>query len=230
MRTLLLVATLFASAAPSVWGQSWDTRMKSIEEYLYDEAYEVALARSAAPQHIAAESTVLVLGHDGHRQVHQGSNGFTCLVERSWSSPIGPHNDFFNPKMRAPICYNAEASRTVLLEYMLRTELALAGKSIGEIEEAVERAIGTGELPAPRELAMSYMLSGGQLLGSAVGRYKPHVMFYVPYTTQDHLGAHRAGSDDPVAFEHEGGPLAAFIVPVAEFNEAPPLPSGTEKK
>jgi hypothetical protein len=180
MLTPLARGTLFALAATPAQAQGWDTRMMSIDEYLYDESYEIALARSAAPEHIAAEAAVFVLEPDGYVERSAGSNGFTCLVERSWSSPIGPHTDFFNPKLRAPICYNAEATRTVLTEYLRRTELALAGKSIGEIRETIAQDIGTGRIPAPRELAMSYMLSGAQVLGTETGRYKPHVMFYVP--------------------------------------------------
>jgi hypothetical protein len=163
MRITVMTGVLLALVAGPAQAQGWDTRMKTIEGYLYDAAYEIALAESAAPEHIAAEATVLVLGRDGYRPARDGANGFTCLVERSWSSPIGPHGDFFNVELRAPICYNAEAARTVLGEYLRRTELALGGSSIGDIKRAIERAIGTGELCAPRELAMSYMLSGGQL-------------------------------------------------------------------
>jgi hypothetical protein len=221
MRTPMTVGALLALGAASTRAQGWDTRLTSVDEYLYEESYEIVLARNAAPDHIAAEATVLVLERDGYSERSAGSNGFTCLVERSWSSPIGPHIDFFNPKLRAPICYNAEAARTVLIEYLRRTELALAGQSIGRIRDSIAHDLGTGKIPAPRELAMSYMLSGAQLLGTETGRYKPHVMFHVPYATQAHLGPHRPGRDDPVMFEHAGGPLAAFIVPVARFNEVP---------
>ena len=48
----------------------------------------------------------------------KGTNGFTCLVERSWMSPFDSP-EFWNWKMRGPICYNPAASRTVLL-YTLR--------------------------------------------------------------------------------------------------------------
>lgn len=219
MRTTILLACLTALLPAPAIGQAWDTRMESLDPYLMDEAYEAALARSAGPAHVASDARVLVLRRDGYHEVVPGGNGFTCLVERSWSSPIGPHIDFFNPKLRAPICYNAEAARTILGDYLRRTELALGGKSIGEIQAAIERDIGTGKLAAPRGLAMSYMLSGGQLLGTNTGRFMPHLMLYVPYATREQMGSPPPGCEHICVFEHEGGPLAALVVPMKEFNE-----------
>jgi hypothetical protein len=219
MRTALRFALLFALSPAAAVGQGWDTRMESLDAYLMDEAYEVTLARSAAPEHVAAGARVLVLRSGGYHEIASGSNGFTCLVERSWSSPIGPHIDFYNPKLRAPICYNAEATRTILGDYMRRTELALGGASIGEIQVAIERDVGTGKLRAPQGLAMSYMLSGEQLLGTNTGRFVPHLMFYVAYATADEIGSPPPGCEHICMFEHVGGPLSALIVPMKEFNE-----------
>lgn len=209
---------LLALSQGVAYGQGWDVRMASLDAYLMNEAEEAGLARSAAPEHVARDARVLVLQSDGYHEVTAGSNGFTCLVERSWSSPIGPHLDFFNPKLRAPICYNAEASGTVMSDYMRRTELVLDGASISEIQAAIERDIGTGRLRPPRGLAMSYMLSGGQLLGTSTGRFVPHLMFYVPYATSKQIGSPPPGCEHVCMFEHVGGPLAALIVPMREFN------------
>lgn len=219
MTAAIIPALLTGLIPATVAGQGWDARMESLDAYLLDEAYEVLLARSAAPEHIASDARVLVLRRDGYHEAVAGGNGFTCLVERSWSSPIGPHTDFFNPKLRAPICYNQEAALAIMRDYMRRTELALGGASIGEIREAVERDIGTGKLRAPRGLAMSYMLSNGQLLGTNTGRFKPHIMIYVPYTTEEQIGSPPPGCEHICMFEHVGGPLSAVIVPMKEFNE-----------
>lgn len=113
MKVTITTLPLLALLSSSALGQGWDTRIESVDAYLMDPAYEVALARSAAPPYVAKEARVLVLRRGGYHEVEPGSNGFTCLVERSWSSPIGPHIDMFNPKLRAPICYNAEGSRTI---------------------------------------------------------------------------------------------------------------------
>jgi len=219
MKTASVLIVLHGLVTATAFGQGWDTQIESVDAYLLDETYETALARSAAPAHVSDDARVLVFRSDGYHEAAPGSNGFTCLVERSWSSPIGPHGDFFNPKLRAPICYNAEGARTIMGDYMRRTELALDGRSIGEIEAAIERDIGTGKLEAPRGLAMSYMLSGEQLLGTNTGRFVPHVMFYIPYATADEIGSPPPGCENICMFEHVGGPLAALIVPMKEFNE-----------
>ena len=225
-RTPAFLLILLLSAGASA--QNWDATLDSIDPYLMDEAYEAALARSAAPEHVSKAARVLVLRKDGYHEVAAGTNGFTCLVERSWSSPIGPHRDYFNRELRAPICYNDEASQTILGDYLRRTELVLGGASIGGVRDAIERDIGTGKLRAPRGLAMSYMLSGEQKLGTEVGRFVPHLMVYVPYATAEQLGSPPPGCEHVCLFEHAGGPLAALILPAKEFNDVPMANPGRE--
>jgi len=80
--------------------------MAPLETYLIaDRDAEIALARSAAPPALSADATVLVLEKDGYHSVIAGKNGFTCVVERGWMSPLDSA-DFWNPKLRGPICYN----------------------------------------------------------------------------------------------------------------------------
>ena len=63
--------------------------MAAVEQYLMaDSGAEIAMARSAAPEAIARDATVLILGKGGYRTAVKGKNGFTCLVERSWMSPF----------------------------------------------------------------------------------------------------------------------------------------------
>src|SRR6516225_9803887 len=85
--------------------------MAPIEQYLMDRTAEIALARSAAPESISRDADVLVLGRHGYESAIKGKNGFVCIVERSWTSPIDDPG-FWNPKGRAPICLNAAAART----------------------------------------------------------------------------------------------------------------------
>jgi hypothetical protein len=58
----------------------------------------------------------------------KGTNGFTCMVERSWTAGADAP-DFWNPKVRSPFCLNAEAVETYLPLTIMKTNLALAGKS-----------------------------------------------------------------------------------------------------
>ena len=121
--------------------------MAPVDEYLMtDRNAEIALARSAAPESISQGATVLVLGKRGYETAVQGKNGFACVVERGWMSPSNSP-EFWNPKLRGPICFNPPAVRSILPVTYKRTELALAGRTITEIFEATKAAFGKGELP-----------------------------------------------------------------------------------
>src|ERR1700759_3327388 len=59
--------------------------MAPLDQYLSaDEQTEIALARSAAPPSISNAAEVMVLRRDGYQSAVKGTNGFVCLVERSW--------------------------------------------------------------------------------------------------------------------------------------------------
>ena len=63
-------------------------RMAPLGQYLMPPGSEIALARSAAPAAISDKATVLTLDSQGYQTAVRGTNGFTCLVERSWMSPF----------------------------------------------------------------------------------------------------------------------------------------------
>src|SRR5271166_3943635 len=87
--------------------------MAPLEQYLMeDRSSEIALARSAAPEAVGREAEVMVLGSHGYDTAAKGTNGF--------DDP-----EFWNPKVRAPHCFNAAAARSVLPAYLERTELVL---------------------------------------------------------------------------------------------------------
>src|SRR5690242_80352 len=56
--------------------------MASLEQYLTPRDAEIALARSAAPESISRDATVLFLGRHGYETAVEGKNGFVCVVER----------------------------------------------------------------------------------------------------------------------------------------------------
>ena len=47
----------------------------------------------------------------GYETAVKGKNGFVCMVERSWAAGIDDP-DFWNPKLRSPVCLNAPAARS----------------------------------------------------------------------------------------------------------------------
>jgi hypothetical protein len=87
--------------------------MAPLEQYLMERDAEIALARSAAPDSISLDAEVMVLGQHGYETAVKGKNGFVCMVERSWASPLD-HPDFWNPRLLGPNCFNAVAARSYL--------------------------------------------------------------------------------------------------------------------
>src|SRR6516164_9348203 len=124
----------------------YPTSMAPLDQYLMDRNDEIALARSAAPPSIAKDATVLVFGKDGYETAVKGTNGFVCNVDRSWMDRFENSPEFWNSKRRGPVCYNPQAAKTVVPLIMIRTRLALAGKSKAEIKEGLKTAIEKGEL------------------------------------------------------------------------------------
>ena len=88
--------------------------MAPIEQYrIAIRETEITLARTAAPPSISGAAEVLVLGSRGYETAVKGTNGFVCFIERSWSAGFDDP-EFWNPKLRAPNCFNPPAVRNVL--------------------------------------------------------------------------------------------------------------------
>jgi hypothetical protein len=85
---------------------------------------EIALARSAAPDAISHDASVMVLTPHGYESAVQGKNGWVCIVERGWGAMFD-HPEFWNPKVRAAACLNPPAARSVLPYSYKRTALVL---------------------------------------------------------------------------------------------------------
>jgi hypothetical protein len=222
-----LVLAIIVIAALRVEAQAPPyAKMASIDAYLSkNPGAEAILARSAAPESISRDATVLILEKNGYQTAVKGTNGFTCLVERAWMSPFDSP-EFWNPKMRGPICYNPAAVRTILPYTLNRTKLALSGLSKTQMHESIMAAVAKKELPTPEAGAMSYMLSKDGNLGDAVGHWCPHLMFSVPKTDQASWGADLAGSPVLLDSQHLDipEPETIFMIPVFKWSDGTPAP------
>ncbi len=199
--------------------------MAPFEEYLIaDRNAEIALARSAAPESISKDATVLVLGRRGYETAVEGKNGFVCAVERGWMSPAGAP-EFWNPKLRGPICFNPQAARSVLPTTYKRTEMVLAGKTAAEIIEGNKALFDRGELPGLEPGAMSYMLSKEAYLTDDGGHNLAHLMFYAPPLDGRAWGADLPKSPVMLIPQFKGvQPIDVFIVPVGKWSDGSPAP------
>ncbi len=191
--------------------------MAPVAQYLMPRDSEIALARSAATNAIAKDAEILVFTTTGFQSAVKGTNGFVCLVARPWSAGFGDPN-FWNPKVRAPICYNAVAAQSQVPETIKRTQVALAGGSESKIHEALKAAIKSGELPVAKAGSLSYMLSKGTYFNRSEGHWVPHLMFYMPETDLKSWGVGLPKSP-VIGFNFPDEHLTIFLIPVGRWSD-----------
>lgn len=211
-----LVLLFVGMQAAPVRGQS--AKYPPLSEYMMTPEAEVALARSAAPENVSAHATVKILTASGYKVAAQGDNGFVCIVMRGWGAPTFTPAQLrdlvYYARLRAPICFNPVASRTVLPLQELRAKLGMEGKAPDQIAEGVQAAYARGELPRMEAVAFAYMFSADQDLGPGVGAWHPHVMVYTPYYENSMLGGNPFAGALPVVTDDAGTPFAVTVIPV----------------
>jgi len=204
--------------------------MAPVEQYLMtDRNAEIALARSAAPEAISRDATILVLGRHGYETAVEGTNGFVCAVERGWMGPFTGEDaaNFWNPKLRGPLCFNPPGARSVLPLTYKRTEMILAGKSKAQVIDALRAAYEKKELPPLEPGAMSYMMSKDQYLTDGGDhRWMAHLMFYTPLMDGAAWGADLAKSPVMLNPQFRGAPepIDVFMVPVGRWSDGSAAP------
>ena len=222
MKNVVAPLLLLIASWQAPWASAQDAKnpypsMAPLEQYLMEPGAEIALARTAAPESISADAEVMVLGRHGYETAVKGKNGFVCWVERSWFK--GPDEaEFWNPKMRAPICFNPAGARFNVPLGIKRTELILAGRSPAQMSEAIEAAFNKKEWPTLEPGAMSYMMSKEQYLGDEGVHWHPHLMFFAPLTDPGVWGADLQGS--PVLSAKDTlDRVTVFMIPVRKWSD-----------
>ena len=223
---------LVLGTAYKVMAQDAETpypKMVPVEQYLMDRTEEITLARSAAPESISRDATTLILGRQGYEAVVLGKNGFVCMVGRAWGAAFD-WDEFWNPKVRAPDCMNAQAARSILPITYLRAKMVMAGRSKAEIVSALKTAYDQKQLPRLESGAMDYMMSKSAYLTDEGEHNGPHLMFYTPLKDDKDWGSGAAGSPvmstaywffSPQEQSQARGlpPILVFLVPVAMWSD-----------
>ena len=222
--SLIILGVMAMAAAWLAQAQDAKTpypAMAPLNQYLIaDRDAEIALARSAAPKSISDQAEIQVLTQHGYETAVKGTNGFVCIVERSWTAGADAP-DFWNPKVRSPFCLNAEAVETYLPLTIMKTNLALAGKSKPEIVAAIQAALDEKKIPPISRGAMCYMMSKQGYLNDAGGHWHPHLMFFSPPTKPQAWGANL--DDSPIiAVEDSEDRITIFMVPLSRWSDSTP--------
>ena len=197
--------------------------MAALDEYLMPRDAEIAMARSAAPASVADKATVMVLGRDGYSIAATGTNGFLCYVERSWAKTTDSP-EFWNPKMRAPNCFNDAAARSIAQIYLMKTRLVVEGQSKTQIAHAIAAALDEKKLPALVPGAMCYMMSKQQYLQDKGKNWRPHLMFYVDGDAAQSWGANLPDSPVIAASDAEAR-VTIMMVVVHDWSDGTPGPN-----
>lgn len=206
-------------------------KSRDLAAYLLpDRAAGIALARSAAPAAVSDSAMVLVLTRTGFVEAARGTNGFTCAVMRSFATASTDPN-FWNPKVRAPHCFSAPASQSILVEMRQRSAWIMAGVSPAEIDARTTQAYTSRQIPMPSPGAMANMISPQQYLqDDAPHRWKPHLMFY--YDRALPAATWGAGGFSATVIDATAGDQAAsvqtLLIPVQHWSDGSPALQGAE--
>lgn len=209
MRETLTVLILVLAAGSEVASAQGAGAGRAGPRPLLPREREVALARSAAPPAVSRDATVMVLTERGFEVAHRGTNGVTCVVNRSHPQSLEPH------------CFDAEGSATILPMELRRTELLREGRSTEEIDREIAAGLLKGTYRLPRRPAMSYMMSPDQVLysdeGRNVGRWQPHLMIYYPHLSAADLGLAGEPSTAAATVVDEGRAVSNIMIVVKDF-------------
>jgi len=196
-----ILATLLLGASSSAFAQA--ELPKPAYDFSLPREERIKLAESAAPPEISGKATVYVLERTGYVKVRDGSNGFSCFVDRQ------------TPLNQEPTCFDAEGSQTTLPTRIFAEEMRAKGKSEDEINAAIGEGYRTGRFRAPQKPGIVYMMSDAGYLYIAeqnkVVRIPGHLMFYAPYATDKDLGSPPPAANMPHLIR-AGQPDAYIIV------------------
>ena len=226
---LVLAVGIWFSAPKAAAQTDKYPKMASVGGYLMDKNAEIQLARSAAPDSISRDATIVVLGRQGYETAVEGKNGFACMVERAWMAGFD-WPEFWNPKVRAPNCLNPQAARSILPIAFLRSRMVMAGRSKAEILSAIKAAFENRQLPDLESGAMDYMMSKSSYLTDEGDHNASHLMFFTAVMNAKDWGSGAAGSpvmSAPYWFfsskepsQMKGlPPILVFLVAVADWSD-----------
>jgi len=227
-----LVITVFCGVSTAAAQSEPYPQMAPVEQYLMEKTAEVQLARTAAPDSISRDATILFLGRQGYETAVTGKNGFVCLVARSWTAAFD-WPEFWNPKVRAADCMNHQAARSIVPILLLRSRMVMASRSKAEILSALKTAFSNKQVPNLESGAMDYMMSKPSYLTDEGQHNMPHLMFITAGVDAQDWGSGAAGSPVMAApywfFSSQEPsqmkglpPILVFLVPVTNWSDGTP--------
>jgi hypothetical protein len=210
MRKMLVISLLLEINLPA-FAQTQADKPKPAYDFSLPREERIKLAEGAAPPEISGKATVYLLEPTGYVKVREGTNGFSCFVDRQ------------TPLNSEPTCFDAEGSATTLVTRFFAEEERGKGKSEEEITAAIEAGYKSGKYRAPQKPGIVYMMSDSVYLYIAernmMVHVPPHLMFYLPYGSQKDIGSPPAAMNMPHVIR-DGKPDAVIIVVPSGYHPA----------
>jgi hypothetical protein len=132
---LFLMGTLKLSAQTPALQPTYDFSLSREQK--------INLAKSAAPPEVSNNATVYALERTGYVKVQDGTNGFSCFVDRQ------------TPLNQEPTCFDAEGSSSTLQSRFFAEEQRGKGKSEDDIKAAIARDIRAASFTLPPSPGLS---------------------------------------------------------------------------
>jgi len=173
---------------------------------------------------VSDSATILFLTPAGYEQVAKGTNGFTCAVIREFAMPYTDPAKW-NARVRAPHCFNAAATTSVLHQMVEVSKWVVTGVSHDEVLDRTEQNFRNRSFAMPGAGAMAYMLSSRQYLADDHPHWMPHMMFYYERASQPASRFGGAGMDAPVIDASQGEPaypITTILIPVRQWSDGTP--------
>lgn len=194
------MSALLLAFSWAAWGQS--EMPKPAYDFSLPRDQRIRLAEAAAPEEVSGKATVYLLEKTGYVKIRDGSNGFSCLVDRQ------------TPWNLEPTCFDAEGTATTLLTRLFVENQRAKGKTEEQIKAELEEGYKGGKFRAPGKPGIVYMMSDSGFIlvaGTKLVHLPPHLMFYAPYATEKDIGLPPADANMPHLIR-AGQPDAYIVV------------------
>jgi len=179
---IVAISLIGISARP---GEAIETTIEQMPARL-----ETQFALSALPPALRDQASVYLLDpKKGFQLSRQGTNGVTCLVERTVWEWVDFRNDIY-----IPLCYDAVGTKAHLKVIMDTAALRAQGMSPAALRAEIENRYNNKTYKAPEKPGLSYMVAPVmRALGPPDMKMHtmsmPHLMFYAPNVTNEDIGA-----------------------------------------
>lgn len=185
------------------------------------ELLETRFALSAAPPHLRDRATIFLLDPaKGYFLKRQGTNGVSCTVVRSdWQFEQPFRTDIY-----WAVCFDAEGSRTLLLDYLSAAELRARGLDSKQVHQQITNKFGTSDYPNPSRTGVAYMIApvmrGFTAAPEPQTMNMPHYMFYAPNVKDADIGGNGFSKQYPFMLGMSSGRDDYVIILVGETEKA----------